>query len=174
VFTEKGMTMEHSYTATGGSSDRGIMDRVKETAAAQLSSQKDRATDGLGSLADAVRKTSQPLRENKQDTIARYVEKTADQIEQFSTRLRERDLGDLVAEAQRFARRQPALFIGGAFAVGVLATRFLKSSADNRSHSWQRDEPYSTPGSDRTRAFTPSTPSGTGYGSGSGYGGGGL
>ncbi|CAN5473040.1 hypothetical protein BH23ACI1_BH23ACI1_02920 [soil metagenome] len=174
MFTEKGITMEHSYTATGGNSDLGVMDRVKETAAAQLSSQKDRATDGLGSLADAVRKTSQPLRENKQDTIARYVEKTADQIEQFSTRLRERDLGDLVNDAQRFARRQPALFIGGAFAVGVLATRFLKSSSDNRSHSWQRDDSHYTPGTDRTRDLTPGSSSGTGYGGGSGYGGGGL
>lgn len=131
--------MEHSYTDRGGDGDRGVMDRVKDTAAAQLANQKNRATDGLGELAQAVRKTSQPLRENHQNTIAEYVEKAADSIERFSTRLRQRDIGDLVNEAQRFARRQPALFIGGAFAAGLLTARFLKSSSDQRLQQWNDD-----------------------------------
>jgi hypothetical protein len=106
------------------------MNRVRSTATAQLSTQKDRATDGLGSLATAVRQTTQPLRDNQQDAIAQYVEKAADQIERLSTRLREKDVSELVDDAQRFARRQPAIFIGAAFALGVLAARFAKSSSD--------------------------------------------
>ena len=46
-------------SSTGASStnasDRGVIDRVKDRAAAQLSSQKDKATDGLGSVAQFVR-----------------------------------------------------------------------------------------------------------------------
>ncbi|HEX6974417.1 MAG TPA: hypothetical protein VF147_08450 [Vicinamibacterales bacterium] len=110
-----------------------MMDRVRERAAAQLSSQKDRATDGLGSVARAVRQSAEPLRNNQQDTIAQYVEKAADQIDRFSTTLRNRDVGELVADAQRLARRQPALFIAGAFAVGLLGARFMKSSARSSS-----------------------------------------
>jgi hypothetical protein len=60
--------------------------------------------------------------------VAQYVEQAADRIEQFSSRLRDRDLGDLMRDADRFARRQPAVFIGAAFMVGVLAARFFKSS----------------------------------------------
>lgn len=123
--------MEHSTSTTGGAgTSRGVMDRVRETASTQITNQKNRATDGLGSFAQAVRKTSQPLRENQQATIAEYVDKAADQIERFSTRLRERDVKEIVDDVQQFARRQPAVFIGTALAIGVLAARFLKSSSD--------------------------------------------
>ena len=116
-------------TATPG----GIVAQVKERATAQLSTQKDRATDGLGSIAQAVRQTTDKLREDQQDIVAQYVEKAADQIERLSNSLREKDVNELLQDAQRFARRQPALFIGGSFAVGLLAARFLKSSSDART-----------------------------------------
>ncbi len=118
-------------TNTGANQARGVMDRIRESATSQLSSQKDRATDGLGSLAHAVRQSTQSFRDNQQDTVAQYIESAADQIEQFSARVRERDVKDLVQDVQQFARRQPAVFIGAAFAVGVVAARFLKSSGDN-------------------------------------------
>ena len=105
-----------------------MVDRVKDQAAAQLSSQKDRATDTLGSVATAIRQSSQPLRDNNQEMLASYAGKAADRLEQFSVQLRERDLNELMDEAKQFARRQPALFVGAAFAAGVLAMRFLKSS----------------------------------------------
>jgi hypothetical protein len=105
-------------------------------------------------VAQAVRQSARPFRDNQQDTIAEYVEKAADQLEQFSTRLRERDLNELMNDAQRFARRQPALFIGVAFTAGLLGARFLKSSAENRRRgALQRYEPTSyTPGGYRTSA----------------------
>lgn len=108
------------------------MDRVREGATSQLSSQKERATDGLGSIAQAVRQSTQPFRENNQDAIAQYIERAADQLEQFSARMRDRDISDIVDDVQRFARKQPAIFIGATFAAGVLAARFLKSSNRNR------------------------------------------
>lgn len=40
-------------------------------------------------------------------------------------------MGDLAREAQDLARRRPVLFIGSAFALGLLGARFLKSSAEN-------------------------------------------
>ena len=141
--------MDHSNTTTGsGTTDRGVMDRVRERASAQLTAQKDRATDGLGSVANAVRQSAQPLRQNHQDTIAEYVEKAADQLERFSSRLRERDMGELMDEARQFARRQPALFIAGAFAAGVIGARFLKSSSPDsgRPALPRYDEPRGSSG----------------------------
>ena len=121
--------MEHSNQhANQGGRSTGMVDRVKDTAAAQLTSQKTRATDTLGSVAAAIRQSSQPLRDNNQAMLADYAGKAADQLEQFSARLRERDLTELMDDAKRFARRQPALFVGIAFAAGVIAARFLKSS----------------------------------------------
>ena len=106
----------------------GMVDRARQTAAAQLTTQKTRAAEALGSVAAALRQSSQPLRENNQLTLGDYAGKAADQLEQFSTRFRERDLTELMDDVNRFARRQPALFVGAAFAVGALAARFLKSS----------------------------------------------
>lgn len=135
--------MEHSNTTNSDAgTGNGIMDRVRERATAQLSAQKDRATDGLGSVAQAVRQSTQQLRDNKQDAIASYVEKAADQIDRFSTALRNRDVGELVSDVQRFARRQPALFVGSAFVVGLIGARFLKSSSDNARR--RTLEPYGT------------------------------
>ena len=125
--------MEHSNQhADQGGRSTGMVDRVKDTAAAQLSSQKTRATDTLGSVAAAIRQSSQPLRDNNQAMLADYAGKAADQLEQFSARLRERDLTELMDDAKRFARRQPALFVGIAFAAGAIAARFLKSSPDGQ------------------------------------------
>jgi hypothetical protein len=121
--------MEHLNQDAAGRST-GMVDRVRQTAAAQLTTQKTRATEALGSVAAALRQSSQPLRDDNQGTLADYAGKAADQLEQFSTRFRERDLSELMDDVNRFARRQPALFVGAAFAAGVLAARFLKSSPD--------------------------------------------
>ena len=41
--------------------------------------------------------------------------------------LRGKDFDRMVDDLEGFARRQPALFLGGAFMLGLLAARFLKS-----------------------------------------------
>ena len=128
--------METTDTAGGsGSTARGLAEQVREQASSQLSTQKNRAMDSLGSIAQAARQTTQSLRDNQQNAMADYVNKAADQIERFSTRLRERDVADLMQDAQQFARRQPAVFIGAAFAAGLLAARFLKSSTAGHEYS---------------------------------------
>jgi hypothetical protein len=157
--------MDESSTMNteGGNQQRGILDRVREQATAQLTTQKDRATDGLGNVAQAVRQSTQQLRDQQHETIAQYVEKAADQLERFSANLRNRNVTDIVDEVQRFARRQPAVFIGSAFALGVLGARFLKSSADRRhAAALQRYDRAGTGGYDTGGA---STRYGTGTGS---------
>lgn len=120
-----------TQNSTGGTA--GLMDRVEDSATSQLGAQKDRATDGIGSVAQAVRQSTRQLREQQHETIAQYVEQAADQLERFASRMKERNVGDLARDAQDLARRRPALFIGSAFALGLLGARFLKSSGDNGS-----------------------------------------
>lgn len=124
--------MEQPQTSGGQDTKNsaGIMGRVRNSANAQLTQQKDRATDGLGSVAQAVRQSTQQLREQQHDTIAQYIEQAADQLDKLSTRLKEKNINELVDDAQRFARQRPALFIGSAFAVGLIGSRFFKSSAE--------------------------------------------
>jgi len=116
-------------------SGAGLMDRVRESASSQLGAQKDRATEGIGSVAQAVRQSTQQLRDQQHDTIAQYVEQAADRLEQFATTLKDTNVGDLARQAQDLARRRPAIFIGAAFAVGLCAARFIKSSSPNGGYS---------------------------------------
>jgi hypothetical protein len=131
-----GNTGTATHSTETNSTNTGIVGKVREQATAQLSSQKDKATDGLGSVAQAVRQTTQHLRENQHETVAHYAEQAADQIERFSQGLRNKDVGELMNDAQRLARRQPALFVGGAFALGLLGARFLKSSSPENRHPY--------------------------------------
>lgn len=158
--------------SSNGERNSGIVDRVKQTATSQLSAQKDKATDGLGSVAQAVRQTTQGLRDHQQDTVAQYVDRAADQIERLSDRLKNKDVAELLDDAQRLARQQPALFIGGAFALGLVGARFLKSSSTHRADITMYDRSgggsYGSAAAvsgGSTRAYapqTPATPSATG------------
>ena len=123
--------MAETITSSGGDQQNqlGIVNRVKETATARLTSQRDRGLDVLESVSEAVRTTTQKLRENQHDAIAGYVDRAADQIDQWSQRLRDKDIQELITDVQQLARRRPAVFIGSAFALGLLAARFLKSSS---------------------------------------------
>jgi hypothetical protein len=113
----------------------GLVEKMKEGATSRLSAQKDRATEGIGTLAQAVRETTERLRSEDHATVAQYVERAAEQLERLSTGLREKDVNELLQDAQRLAQRQPALFIGGSFAIGLLAARFLKSSREGDTSS---------------------------------------
>jgi hypothetical protein len=125
----------------GNGSDSGIVERVRERAGAQLTTQKDLATEGIGTIARAVRQTTHELREQKHDTMAEYVERAADQLERMSAQLKNKDIGEMFRDAQNLARRNPVAFVGSAFALGLLGARFFKSSApghDVHTPAWQR------------------------------------
>lgn len=102
--------------------------QVMEQATNQVTSQKDRAVTSLGSVAGALRQAGQHLRDNEQAPVAQYADKAADRVEQFAQQLGSKDVQELVRDVENYARRQPAFFLGGAFALGLLAARFLKST----------------------------------------------
>jgi len=85
------------------------------------------AASGLGEFAGVLRRAARDG--NGADSpVARIAESAADNLQRFSDSLRDRDLDGLLRDAESFARRQPALFIGAAALVGFLAVRFLKAS----------------------------------------------
>jgi hypothetical protein len=128
----------------------GLVDKIKERATSQLTTQKERATEGIGSLAQAVRQSTDRLRNEQHDTVAQYVERAAQQLERWSNDLREKDVTELLQGTQRLARRQPALFIGSSFAAGLLLARFLKSSRENDTSEYSRAASYTASGMPRS------------------------
>ena len=115
------------------------MDSARATATDQANTQKERAADGVSQLAQAMDRVSGEL-QGDQPMLAGVAETAAEQTQRIGQFLRERDISDIVRSTEDLARRQPLLFYGGAFVLGVALARFLKagSSAPNGSAQWQR------------------------------------
>jgi hypothetical protein len=105
-----------------------VVEQARTQVMDQLSSQKERAAGSLESVAQALRQTGQQLREQNQGAVAGFAEGAADTVERFTGYLNQRNVDQMISEVENFARRQPVLFLGGAFALGFMAARFLKSS----------------------------------------------
>jgi hypothetical protein len=136
---------------TGTNGDNGIAQKIREQVNARLSSQKDRALDGVGGVTEAIRRTSQTLRDNQHDTVAQYLEQALGQVDRFAETLRQKDIKELMVGAQRLARRRPGVFVGSAFALGLISARFFKSSRPD----YGEDTGYSA-GEYRTRGVSSS------------------
>lgn len=140
-------------TATGiRDRARDVVGQAKEKASEQLeskfSSSKTRAAETLSGVAQTLRSSTQQLRDQNQDGASRAMERAADGVERFANYLQGANVDDVIDSVHEFARRQPAAFIGGAFALGFLASRFLKASTpDNRRYLYgSSDKGYSTTG----------------------------
>jgi hypothetical protein len=129
-------------------------DKAKQTAKSQASTQKDQAAQSLHTVGNAVDQAAQQLRQNNQTPVAQVAETAASNLNQFADHLSTTSIDDLIGEVEGFASRQPALFLGGAFLLGVLGARFLKSSRAGMSQSgssgsqqWRGQQGWSGPNS---------------------------
>lgn len=109
------------------------LSQVKEKTTDLLSEQKENLTSGISSVAKSIRQVSENLQNTNEpnkigQVTARYSSDLARQLDKFSRYIENADVRDLGRDLKDYARRQPALFIGGAFTLGLLAARFLKTS----------------------------------------------
>ena len=137
-----------------GDGSAGLGSRVKDRASdvrhramgqmeSQIEHRKERAANSLEDVAQSLRSASQQLTEH--DRMARYMERAANQVDNLASFLGSHDAVEMVDDIEDFARRQPAVFVGGAFALGVLGARFLKSSRRNLGYEgpmggWSTEE----------------------------------
>jgi len=90
---------------------------------------KEEAAWSFGNLARIARQAAVQLRQQHQDSVAQITERAAEQLEQASVSLHQKDFDQLVADLEDFARQQPALFIAGSLVLGITAVRFIKSTS---------------------------------------------
>jgi vacuolar-type H+-ATPase subunit H len=124
---------------------RELADQAQQKATQQLhegvSKGKNRAADTLGSLAQSLVFSSQRLREEDRGTISGYVEKAANRVEQLADYVQNTDASEMADRFENFARREPGIFLGGAFTLGLLGARFIKSSRRGQ-RPYQGGAPY--------------------------------
>lgn len=110
-----------------------MWDKAKDSARSTVSEQQQSAASGIGEFAGALRNAAKQIDGGQSPNTARFANQAADALERMSSTLRSKDLDSMLRETERFARSQPALFIGAAALAGFLAVRFLKSSSpDNQ------------------------------------------
>ncbi len=152
-------SVEGTESAINGGTAHGLLGDFKQNVTARADEQKNRAADGLGGIADVIRTAGNELR-GENEAVAAYVDMASDQLRRFADQIRQKGVADMLDDVHHFARRRPALFIGGAFLLGIGIARFLKSSGERQAYH-KHDSAFSS--------VDPMTTSSVPYG-GSGYG----
>jgi hypothetical protein len=178
---------EGANAGTGGAREqvRQAKDKVVDQARTTLRDARDRAgstfsqgrrqaADQIGGVGSAFRRTGETLRGEDQARFADVADNVARQIDRVADYLRQSDGRAMARDVENLARRQPALVFAGAFALGVLAARFLKSSTPQYRSDFEEEEGYERvyPGGEPAglgRGFEPGYGREGGYGSGSGF-----
>jgi vacuolar-type H+-ATPase subunit H len=120
-------------TAAAKVQAKRVAAQVGEQAKSTVETRKSDVAQELGSVADVVRQTTYEAGSGTSPTIMEYGQRIADQIEGVSSYLDEHGVEDILSDVQNFGRRKPAVFLGGAFMLGLVVGRFLRSSAGRTS-----------------------------------------
>jgi len=110
---------------------RGLASEVassaQELVRAEVEKQTVQGAEELSEVARALRQSGDALKGNR---AAPYVRKAADGIEHVADYVRQAKPRDVLETVTTFAKRDPVLFLSGAFAVGLFGSRFMKSGAN--------------------------------------------
>ena len=113
-------------TAQQAKSEAG--DRARE----QVDTRSTQAGEQVRSVAQAMQQSGEQLRSQQKDGAAKVIEGSAERAERLGSYLERASGDDILRDVEDFARRQPWAVAAGAFAVGLLASRFLKASSSRR------------------------------------------
>jgi ElaB/YqjD/DUF883 family membrane-anchored ribosome-binding protein len=107
-------------------------DKAGDKAREYANTGKDKATDLLDSLSQTVTDLAKSVDERLGTSYGDYARKAADAVSGAAGTLKDKDIDDLVADTREFVRKQPAIAIGAAAAVGFLLTRLVKAGSNDR------------------------------------------
>ena len=103
----------------------------------KLEEQKSNLSSGLSTVADNIRKLGGDLSGSESSdgltrAAAEVSNTAASKLERAADYFERQDLNAMYRDIENLARRNPGLFIGGAFALGFLAARFFKSTSPRK------------------------------------------
>lgn len=126
---------DHAKTAASD-----VADNVKASAKSQARAAKTSVANEVSGVASALRTAAEEMRSGspQERTMGQIAESLAD----ASDAIQNKDLGAMVQDVSRFARKSPLLFLGGAAVVGFAATRFAKASNDTSEQFAQQSAQY--------------------------------
>jgi hypothetical protein len=168
-------SQQHPLAETGqevGESVGHLAERAADIGFQRADDGKSQVALGIDQLAGSIRRVSTDM-ESEQPSIASAAMTAADQAERLAGYLRTTDSRQILRAVEDVARRQPILFLGGAFIAGLAASRFLKAAGgpDTRgARAWGAStygDGYSSGyRSGGTASYRPTGPGGTVMGGG--------
>lgn len=128
----------------------GMASKASEKLMDVAEQQKSMGADFVSGMAEAVRGAAGSF-DGQLPQAGEYIRYAADHMADMSDALRRRDVRQLVAGVETFARQQPTAFLGLTFLAGFAAVRFLRSSTQGsgqgRSMSSSYDDRFGSSGS---------------------------
>jgi ElaB/YqjD/DUF883 family membrane-anchored ribosome-binding protein len=123
---------------TGGTSERGLADRFRESRE-QLSSQAgekarglvsqslERTAEALGNVSKMVGDTASGIEERLGPEYGDYARRAAGAIENAANTIASKDPDELIEDTRNFVRNSPGIALAGAAVVGFVVARLFKS-----------------------------------------------
>jgi hypothetical protein len=132
--SEMTSSVKEMATETG----RDMQSRI-EKAADQATS---RNGERIGKVARVMRTASEELRLEGEEKLARLTDDAAAQVERVGSYLESEHPSGIMRDLEGMAKKNPAFFLGGTFAVGLLLGRFLRAGSPAPASSGTATTPW--------------------------------
>ncbi len=113
-----------------------LAERAADLGIQQADRGREMAAEGIDKVARTVRRVSTDM-QTDQPQIANAALTAADQADKVAQYLRQTDARQIISNLEDTARRQPLLFIGGAFLLGLAASRLIKAATPDDEQTAQ-------------------------------------
>ena len=123
---------------------KAALESAKEHGTAQFEQYRDTAAEQLNALAQGAQSAAQQMAGSDTLGLSHYVTDIAQNMTTLADNLRGKSADELLQQAGKLARDNPALFLTGSVALGFGLSRFLRASS---------------PSATSTSSFSPATPS---------------
>ena len=99
---------------------------------AQVDQYRNVAAQKVDTIAESVKAAAAKLQEGDVGQWSSQIAGMADSMTRFSQGLREKSADEVMHDMNRLARENPAIFVGGAVAIGFGLTRLMRATAQPR------------------------------------------
>lgn len=140
-----GSEAKHPFVEAGQEASEKVgrlAERAGNLGLQQADRGREQAATGIDAVARTIRRVSTDM-QTQQPAIADIALTAADQADRMAQYLRQNDARQIIGTVEDAARRTPLLFLGGAFLLGVAASRFIKAASGGQAAASERQSSIS-------------------------------
>ncbi len=119
---------------------RAAGEEAKKESEKKLGTAKDTAAGTMDDLSRAAESAARTLQDENHESLSHYVSDIAHYVSSVASSLRSKNTDELINDAKRMARENPALFIAGSVAIGLGIARLAKSGSSSSKQYDTRNE----------------------------------